>query len=123
MRSYLGGRDSPDLVVVRAHEDVGNTDTHHTDDPLIEVLGLGVGHASLQGSVNHAIDALDLLLLGQHGDVVLEGVGDPFVLAADVGDTLVSVPVLLLGEGLVDAVIEVLVVGEDNVAADVVQLS
>jgi hypothetical protein len=33
-----------------------------------------------------------------------------------------SVPVLVLGEGLVDAVIEVLVVGEDNVATDIVQL-
>ena len=32
------------------------------------------------------------------------------------------VPVVLLGEGLVDAVIEVLVVGEDNVAADIVKL-
>jgi hypothetical protein len=34
----------------------------------------------------------------------------------------VVVPVVLLGEGLVDAVIEVFVVGEDNVAADVVEL-
>lgn len=31
-------------------------------------------------------------------------------------------PVILLGEGLLDAVIEVLVVGEDNVAAHVIQL-
>lgn len=31
-------------------------------------------------------------------------------------------PVLILGEGLVDAVVEVLVVGEDNVATDIVQL-
>jgi hypothetical protein len=34
----------------------------------------------------------------------------------------VGEPVLILGEGLVDAVVEVLVVGEDNVAADIVQL-
>lgn len=33
-----------------------------------------------------------------------------------------GVPVVLLGESLVDAVIEVLVVGEDNVATDIVQL-
>lgn len=33
-----------------------------------------------------------------------------------------SVPVIVLGEGLVDAVVEVLVVGENNVATDVVQL-
>jgi hypothetical protein len=44
------------------------------------------------------------------------------LLAANVGDTLVGVPILLLGEGLVDAVIEVLVVGEDNVTADIVKL-
>ena len=32
-------------------------------------------------------------------------------------------PVILLGESLVDAVVEVLVVGEDNVATDIVELS
>jgi hypothetical protein len=34
----------------------------------------------------------------------------------------VCVPVVVAGEGLVDAVVEVLVVGEDDVAADVVEL-
>jgi hypothetical protein len=34
----------------------------------------------------------------------------------------VVVPVGLLGKGLIDAVVEVLVVGEDNVAADIVKL-
>lgn len=33
-----------------------------------------------------------------------------------------SVPVIVLGESLVDAVVEVLVMGEDNVATDIVQL-
>ena len=32
------------------------------------------------------------------------------------------VPVGFFGKGLVDAVVEVLVVGEDNVAADIVEL-
>jgi hypothetical protein len=32
------------------------------------------------------------------------------------------VPVIVVGEGLVDAVVEVLVVGEDDMAADVVEL-
>lgn len=31
-------------------------------------------------------------------------------------------PVAIAGEGLVDAVVEVFVVGEDNVASDIVQL-
>lgn len=44
------------------------------------------------------------------------------LLAANVGNTLVGVPILLLREGLVDAVVEVLVVGEDNVTADIVEL-
>jgi len=120
--SYLGGGNGPDLVVVRTHEKVGNTSTHHADNPLVEVLGLGVGNTGLKSSVNHAINALNLLLLGKHGDVVLEGVGDPFVQATNVRDTLVGEPVVLLGESLIDAVIEVLVVGEDNVATDIVQL-
>lgn len=121
-RSYLGGRNGPDLVVVRTHEDIGDTGTHHAADPLVKVLGLGVGNTALQGRIDHTIDTLDLLLLGQHGDVVLEGVGDPFIVTADVGDTLVTVPVLIAGEGFVDAVIEVLVVGEDNVTTDIVEL-
>lgn len=119
---YLGGRYSPDLVVVGAHEEVGNTNAHHADNPLIEVLGLGVGHASLQSGIDHAVNAPDLLLLGKHGDVVLERVGNPFALATNVGDTLVGVPIVILGESLVNAVVEVFVVGENNVATDVVQL-
>jgi hypothetical protein len=43
-------------------------------------------------------------------------------LATDIRDTLVLVPVVILGKSLVDAVIEVLVVGEDNVSADIVEL-
>lgn len=34
-----------------------------------------------------------------------------------------AVPIVILGEGLVDAVVEVLVVGEDDVTADVVELA
>jgi hypothetical protein len=45
------------------------------------------------------------------------------LLAANVGDSLVGVPVGLFGESLVDAVVEVLVVREDNVATDIVELS
>jgi hypothetical protein len=34
----------------------------------------------------------------------------------------VGVPVIITGESLVDAVVEVFVVGKDNVAADIVKL-
>jgi hypothetical protein len=40
-----------------------------------------------------------------------------------VRDPLVGVPVLRLGQGLVDAVVKVLVVGEDDMATDVVELA
>jgi hypothetical protein len=121
--TYLGGRNGPDLVVVRAHEDVGNANTSVSDDPLVKVLGLGVGNAVLKGSVDQTIQTSDLVLLGEHGDVVLEGVGDPKALVANVGDSLVDEPVVVLGESLVQAVVEVLVVGEDDVTANIVQLN
>jgi hypothetical protein len=43
-------------------------------------------------------------------------------LAAHVRDALVGEPVVVAREGLVDAVVEVLVVGEDDMATDVVEL-
>lgn len=76
----------------------------------------------LKSSVDHALQTSDLVLLGEHGDVVLEGVGNPEALVADVGDSLVDEPVVVLGESLVQAVVEVLVVGEDDMTANVVQL-
>ena len=120
--SYLGGGNSPDLEVVWAHEKVSKTDTHLTENPLVKGLGLCVGDASFQSSVDHTLNAANLLLLGKHGDVVLERVGDPLALATDVRDTLVSVPVVGLGESLVNAVVKVLIVGEYDVTTDVVQL-
>lgn len=121
-RDYLGGRYSPDLEVVRPHEQVGNAGPHHANNPLIEVLGFGIGYSSFQGCVDHAVHTIDLFLLGQHRDVVLEGVWNPEIFAADVGNSLVGVPVLLFRQCLVDAVIEVAVMGEYDVSADVVQL-
>lgn len=80
----LCGWDSPDLVVVWPHEEIGNTSAHHSHDPLVKVLWLGVADTCLEGGVNHTVHALDLLLLWQHGDVVLEGVWDPELLATDI---------------------------------------
>ena len=53
----------------------------------------------------------------------MEREGDPETFVADVGDALVVVPVGIVWQGFVDAVIEVFVVGEDDVAADVVELA
>jgi hypothetical protein len=52
----------------------------------------------------------------------LEGVWHPEVLAADIGDALVGVPILLFWECFIDAVVKVLVVGENDMATDVVEL-
>ncbi len=78
--------------------------------------------AGFQGSIDHAVNALDLVILWQHRDVVLEWVWDPELLAAHIRNTLVCIPVFGLGQCLVDTVIEVLVVGEDDMAANIVEL-
>lgn len=122
LETYLSGGHSPDLEVVRSHEEVSDANTHVTKNPLVESLGFRVGNTGFQSGINQAINALNLVLLGKHGDVVLERVGNPLALAAHIGDTLVVVPVIGLGESLIEAVVEVLVVGEDDMATNVVEL-
>src|SRR5690606_24656026 len=94
----------------------------HPQNPLVKVLGLGSGDLRGHGGIDKTLDALDLVLLGQHRDVILEWVRDPEALVPDVRDALVVVPVILLGKGLVEAVVEVLVMREDNVATNIVKL-
>ena len=121
--TYLGGRNRPHLIIIWSHEQVGQSCTHHSHNPLVEVLGLVNGGAAQESCIDHAVNALDLLGLGQPGDVVLEGVWNPDILHTYVRNTLVGVPIILLREGLVDAVVEVLVVGEDDMATNVVELA
>lgn len=82
--AYISGGDSPDLEVVRSHENIGDTLTNVAQNPLVEVLGLGVGNTVLDSSVDQTFQTGDLILLGQHGDIVLERVRDPEALVADV---------------------------------------
>lgn len=84
MFAYLGGGNSPHLEVVGSHEKVGKTNTHLMNNPLIEGNGLLVGNTGFQSSIDQTLNAANLLLLGEHGDVVLEGVGNPLALAADI---------------------------------------
>ena len=91
-------------------------------NPLIKVLGLGLGDSSLLRRINQTLNGCNLVLLGQHRDVVLERIRDPETLVADVGDTLVGIPVIVLRECLIDAIVEVLVVGEADVTTDIVEL-
>jgi hypothetical protein len=114
--------DSPHFVVIRSHEEVCNADTHHPHDPLVKCFWLSTSDTGLQRCVNHTVHALHLVVFWQHRDVVLERVWDPETFAADVGDTLVSIPVRLVRKSLIDAVVEIFVVGEDDMAANVVEL-
>ena len=62
------------------------------------------------------------MLLGQGGDVVLEGVGHPAVANPHVADTLKSIPeIVSLANSLVDQLVEVEVVAEDDMATHVEQ--
>lgn len=120
-KTNLCGGHGPDLEIVRAHEDVGNARPHRAQDPLVK-RGRLLGRVGLEGGVDQSVEALELVGFLEDGDVVLERVWDPSSLEADVRDALVGVPVVLCGECLVDAVVEVLVVGEDDVSADVEEL-
>ncbi len=52
----------------------------------------------------------------------MERVRHPETFVANIGDALVVVPVILLWQCLVEAVVEVLVMREDNVATDIIEL-
>ena len=119
---YLRSRHSPNLKIIRPHKRIRNADPIIPQNPVIEILRLGITDPRLERRIDHPLQTHHLVVFGQHGNVVLEGVGDPEALVADVGDALVVVPVAFVREGFVDAVVEVFVVREDYVAADVVEL-
>ena len=121
-KTYLARRHGPHLKVVWPSKDIRQGRSQIPHIPLVKVLRLSVGHAGVQRSIDQGVDTLDLVVLGQNRDVVLEGVGHPETLVADIGDTLVGVPVGFIGESLVETVVKVLVVREDDMAADIVEL-
>ena len=67
-------------------EDLVQAVSHIPDVPLVKVLGLvGWGaSAGFESSIDEVVQASCLLLLVQHGDVVLELIGYPFALVADI---------------------------------------
>jgi hypothetical protein len=54
--------------------------------------------------------------------VGISGGGTPVILAADIGYALVRVPVLCPRECLIQTVIEILVMRENDMAADIIEL-
>jgi hypothetical protein len=116
----LRGRNRPDFEVVWSHEEICNSSSHHPDNPLIEILWLGIRNSKFQCRINHSVHTLDLVFFRQHRNVVLERIWNPEILASYVGYPLMCVPVFVFRKGFIDAVVEVFVVREDNVAADIV---
>lgn len=109
---YLCGRNSPDLEIVRPHENLCDARPDIANIPLVKVARL-VGrraHAGLESRINHALHAIYFFIRVEHGNVVLERVGHPLPAEAHVGHALVLEPVCLFGEGLVQDVVKVLVV-------------
>lgn len=71
-------------------EDLVQAVSHISNVPLVKVLGL-VGRgasAGFESSIDEVVQAFYLLLLIQDGDVVLEWIGYPFALVANVRDSL-----------------------------------
>lgn len=56
-------RHSPDLEVIRSHEQISDTRPHHADDPFVKVFRLSVGHPRFQGGINHSLHAVYLFFL------------------------------------------------------------
>ena len=122
--AYLGRRNSPNLEIIRPHENLCNSLADIAHIPLIKVARLVSrrAHTGFKRGVNYTVHALYLFVCVEHGNVVLERVGDPLAAETHVGDALVLEPVFVLWEGFVEDVVKVLVVGEDDVAADVKEL-
>jgi hypothetical protein len=76
----------------------------------------------LNGCVDEISETTSLLLFGQDCDVVLERIWDPKTLIADIRDTLVLIPIIRFGKSFVDNIVEVLVVGEDDMASNIEEL-
>jgi hypothetical protein len=81
---HLGGGHGPDLEVVGAHEDVGDALAHHAHDPLVEILGGGLGPGVGHSRIHQPVNAVQLVLQGKGADVVLERIRHPSVEDPDV---------------------------------------
>lgn len=124
MQPHLGRRHGPDFEIIWTHEDLSKMLSHVSYVPLIEILRpvRGVADTSFKRGIYQTLDTSCLLLFRQNGDVILERVWYPLALIADIRDPLVRIPVGRLWEGFVDAIVEVLVVREDDVSSNIKQL-
>mmetsp|Transcript_10143 Transcript_10143/g.27656 ORF Transcript_10143/g.27656 Transcript_10143/m.27656 type:complete len:447 (+) Transcript_10143:428-1768(+) len=112
--------NGPHLVVVWPHEDVCDTISHHSQNPLVKVLGLLLSSSHANFRFNKSLQASDLVFHRKGTDVVLEWVSNPPVLDPHVRDTLHCIPVVVANaNGSVNQLVEVLVVAEDHMATHI----
>lgn len=52
----------------------------------------------------------------------MKGVWNPKILATNIGDALVGIPIVFLGQCLVDTIIKVFIMREDNMTTNIVEL-
>lgn len=122
--SYLGRGDGPDFKVVGTHKDLVQALSNVSDVPLIKVARLirRSPPTSFKSSVYQTTKASSLLFLRKNRNVVLERIWDPKALVPDIRDALVLVPVIRVWQSFVEAVVKILVVGEDDVSTNIEQL-
>ncbi len=113
---HLLSRIGPYFEVVRDHEHAGDARSKGGVDPFFEVGGVGIGGVFI--FFDDALQALPHFFLRQVADVVLEGVGHKALPHPHPGFALVAEPAIGT-KGLDHQVVEILVVGELHVAADV----
>jgi hypothetical protein len=77
MKAYLCGRNSPYFIVIWSHEDISNSFTTIAQNPFFKVLRLCICNTTFHSSVNHSLHTPDLVVLGEHGDIILERVRYP----------------------------------------------
>ena len=111
----------PDLLVVRDHELPAESRTHAPLDPVAEVRRARRARAPLRVGLDVAGHAVDDRLLGQVADAVLERVGHPAIVPADLG-VAHRLDDAVFAAAAVDLPVEdLLVLAEDDVAAGLVE--
>lgn len=71
-------------------EDLVQAVSNFLNVPLVKVMGLvgGSTDAGVESSNEELFEASSLLLFIQHGNVVLEGIGNPAIPETDIGNSL-----------------------------------
>lgn len=108
-------RVCPHLEVVGLHKDIRQAGPECGMDPLLKICRVRQGALR---DLEQALEALVEVILRKTMNIVLEGVGNEAIANPDPGFTLMMQPAILSQEGD-HGIIEVLVMGELDMAADI----